>query len=282
MLPQETMKAEIQEWCAATQVSIQIARHNLAARYPVIALALARQNESPTLLAINAAIGRGEAADNAIAGIVGVSPSAVGRLENINPETVTDAWITCPIELFWAMDVLHALDSPQTPEEWRLLRRLWINTGLEQFESYRTAVGISRERQIVLEYLFRGLCAQGYGEATQVLADRLVALLPGIETDPERIWPFHCYVSFVEEALTRTIRQGCTGSRNGAEHLLVRYSPTELIRQWEIWRCVVAAHGDAQFEVLREPEDIAKTQWIMRIVVPDFDEAVRWLSHHPM
>jgi len=282
MLSPENMKSEIRDWCAASHVSMQRARHNLAARYPVIALVLSRPNESPNLLALNAAIDRGEPPDNAIASIVGVSLAAVDRLEHFAPESVSEAWLKRPIELLWAMDVLHPLDGPQTSEEWVLLRKLWINTGLEEHKSYRTAVGISRERQIVLEYLFRGLCAQGYGDTTQVLADRLIALLPGIETDPEYIWPFHCYVSFVEEALTWTIRQGFIRPWDGYVYLLMRYPPAELIRQWESWRCVIAAHGKAQFAVVSGAEDIAKAQWIMRIVVPDFDEAVRWLNHHPL
>lgn len=282
MSSRDSVKEEILDWCKAIHVTIQNVRHNLAAQYPVIALALARPNESPTLLAINAAIDRGEPVDSAIAGIVGVRPAAVARLENVAPETVTEAWVKCPIELLWAMDILHPLGGPETPEGWSLLRKLWINTGLEEHESYRTAVGISRERQIVLEYLFRGLCAQGYGEASEVLADRLVALLPGIKTDPEWNWPFHCYVSFVEMSLYWAIRRGRIGSWANAERLLMRHSPTELIRQWESWRCIVAAHGEAQLEVVSGSDDIAKTQWIMRTVVPDYDEAVQWLSHHSM
>jgi hypothetical protein len=283
MSSRESVKEEILDWCKAIHVTIQNVRHNLAAQYPVIALALARPNESPTLLAVNAAIDRGEPVDSAIAGIVGVSPAAVARLENIVPETVTEAWVKCPIELLWAMDILHPLGGPETPEGWCLLRKLWINTGLEEHESYRTAVGISRERQIVLEYLFRGLCAQGYDDATHELADRLVALLPGIEADPELIWPIHCYVSFVEKALLdRTIRRRRAASLDGPAHLLMRYSPIDLIRQWERWRCIVAAHGNAQDEVVSGSEDFEKTQWIMQTVVPDYDEAVRWLRRYPL
>lgn len=277
------MKVEILDWCTAIHVTIQRIRHNLAEQYPVIALALARPNENPTLLAINAAIDRGEPVDSAIAGIVGVSPAAVGYLENVAPETVTEAWVNCPIELLWAMDILHPLGGPETPEEWGLLRKLWINTGLEEHKSYRTAVGISHEGQIVLEYLFRGLCAQGYGEATQEIADRLVGLLPGIEADPELIRPFHCYVSFVEKALLdRTIRRRRAGSLDGPAHLLMRYSPTDLIRQWERWRCVVAAHGNAQDKVVSGSEDFEKTEWIMQTVMPDYDEAMRWLRRYPL
>lgn len=283
MATENNIHDEIAIWLAGNDPWIHRPRHTIASAYPVVALALARPHENPTLLAINAAIDRGEALDVAVAALVGVSPSAVARLENISPETVTEAWVKCPIELFWAMDILHPLGGPETPEEWRLLRKLWLNTGLEGHESYRTAVGINRDRQIVLEYLFRGLCAQGYGEATQELADRLVALLPGIETDPEKIWPFHCYVSFVEKALLdRTILRRRAGSWDGPEHLLMRYSPTDLIRQWERWRCVVAAHGDAQYEVVSESEDFEKTQWIMQTVVPDYDEAVRWLRRYPL
>ncbi len=287
MSSQKTVKAEILEWCSATHVVMQIERHNLerhnlAVQYPVIALTLARQNKDSTLLAINAAIDRGDPVDDSIACVVGVSPQSVGCLVDVAPETVTEEWLTCPIELFWAMDVLHPLDCPQTTDEWALLRKLWINTGLEKYKDYRTSAGASRERQKVLEYLFRGLCAQGYGEATQALADRLVALLPDIETDPQRILSFHCYVSFVKDSLSWAILRGRTGAWNGAERLLMRYSPGELIRQWESWRCIVAAHGESQLEVVSRPEDIAKSQWIMRIVVPDFDELVRWFDYAPM
>jgi hypothetical protein len=238
MASKKAVKAEILEWCAATNVSIQKTRHNMAARYPVIALALARQNENPTLQAIAAGIDRGEFLDNAIAGIVGVKPSAVRHLKNVAPKAVTDAWIRCPVELFWAMDVLHPLDSPRTPEEWSLLRKLWINSGLDKHESYRTAVGRSRKREMVMEYLFRALCAQGYGEATQVLADRLVAALPCTETDSEYIWPFDCYVGFALLAMAPAFhrrRRGVRGAAKlllplrifrGAERLLfLRYSP---------------------------------------------------------
>ena len=260
---------EIAIWLAGHDPWIHRPRHTLASAYPVVALALARPHENPTLLAISAAIDRGEPLGAAVAALVGVSPSAVAHLEYVDPETVTDEWIKRLIELFWAMDVLDPLDGPQTPEEWGVLRKLWINSGLEGHEAYRTAVGIGRERKIVLEYLFRGLCAQGYGESTRTLADRLVATLPGIETDPERIWPFSCYVSFVEEVLTRTIRRGRAESWNGAERLLMRYPPMELIRQWECWRSVIAAHGKAGIEIVVGPTDLAKCLWILRLVIPD-------------
>ncbi len=268
---------EIAIWLAAQNPLVHRQRRTLASAYPVVALALARPHENPTLLAISAAIDRGEALDAAVAALVGVSPSAVARLKNISPETVTDEWIKRPIELFWAMDVLHPLEGPQTPEEWDVLRKLWINTGLERDDAYRNAVGISRERQVVLEYLFRGLCAQGYGEPVRTLADRLVAPLPGIETGPEYIWPFSFYIRFVEMLIAPTILLNRKDSWNGAERLLMRYPPSELIRQWESWRCIGAAHGDAGFDVACECEDMAKAQWIMRLVVPDFDEAVRWV-----
>ena len=295
MPSQKVMKAEILEWCAATHVSIQKTRHNMAARYPVIALALARQNENPTLQAISETIDRGEFLEKAIAGIVGVSPSAVRHLKNVAPKTITDAWIGCLVELFWAMDVLHPLGSPQTPKEWSLLRKLWINTGLEKHESYLTAAGVGRKRQMVLEYLFRGLCAQGYGETTQVLADRLVAALPCTETDSEYIWPFECYVAFALLAMTPAFhrrRRGVRGAAklllplrlfDGAERLLfLRYSPAELIRQWESWRWIVAAHGKGGFEFVTCKDGIHKTQRAMRTVMADFDETVQWLSHHSM
>ncbi|MCF8150009.1 MAG: hypothetical protein K9K30_01380 [Burkholderiaceae bacterium] len=272
---------EIAIWLAAQNPVIHRQRHALARAYPAVALTLARPHENPTLLAISAAIDRGEALDAAVAALVGVSPPAVVRLENISPETITDEWIKHPIELFWAMDVLHPLNSPQTPEEWNVLRKLWINTGLEWDEAYRNAVGIGRERQVVLEYLFRGLCAQGYGEPVRTLADRLVAPLPGIETDPECIWQFNGYVSFVEMLIAPTILLKRKESWNGAERLLMRYPPGELIRQWESWRCIIAAHGDAGFENWSECEDMAKARWIMRLVVPDFDDAVRWVDCHP-
>ncbi len=262
--------------------STQIARRVLSARYPVIALVLARQDGNTTLLAINAAIDRGEPIDTAVVTLVGVSPPALACLENVTPEAVTEAWLKCPLELLWAMDVLHPLDIPQTPEEWDVLRKLWINTGLEEDDAYRNAASIGRERQIVLEYLFRGLCAQGYGESVRNLADRLAALLPGIETDPEMIWPFSCYVSFVEESLALTFQRGCAEPWNGANRLLVRYSPTELIRQWESWRCVIAAYGEVGVEIVSGPTDIAKSQWILRVVVSELGEAMRSLNNHWM
>lgn len=273
---------EIAIWLAAQNPLVHRQRRTLAHAYPVVALALARPHENPTLLAISAAIDRGEALDVAVAALVGVNPSAVARLEYISPETVTDEWIKSPIELFWAMDVLHPLERPQTPEEWDVLRKLWINTELERDDDYRNAVGISRERQVVLEYLFRGLCAQGYGEPVRTLADRLVAPLPGIETDPEYILPFCFYVRFVEMLIAPAILLKRKESWNDAERLLMRYPPGELIRQWESWRCIVAAHGDARFEVACECEDMAKAQWIMRLVVPDFDNAVRWIKQYPV
>lgn len=273
---------EIAIWLAAQNPLVHRQRRTLARAYPVVALALARPHENPTLFAISAAIDRGEALDVAVAALVGVNPSAVTGLKNISPDTVTDEWIKHPIELFWAMDVLHPLERPQTPEEWDVLRKLWINTELERDDAYRNAVGISRERQVVLEYLFRGLCVQGYGEPVRTLADRLVAPLPGIETGPEYIWPFSFYVIFVERLITPTTLLRRTESSNVAERLLMRYPPCELIRQWESWRCIGAAYGDAGFEVACECEDMAKAQWIMRLVVPDFDNAVRWIKQYPV
>ena len=275
------MKSEILEWCSATHVSTQSARRALAEQYPVIAVVLARQDGNPTLLAINAAIDRGEAIDIAVVTLVGVSPPVVACLENVVPEAVTEAWLECPIELFWALDVLHPLDSPQTPEEWGLLRKLWINTELETHDAYRTAAGIGRARQIVLEYLFRSLCARGYGEHIRSLADRLVAPLLGIETDPERILTFSSYVSFVDEAMTRMTNRGRTESWSAAERLLMRYPPRELIRQWEAWRCVVAAHGDAGFEVASNCDDVLIAHWVLRHVVPRYDEMVLWCKCYP-
>ena len=104
MSPQNAMKSETLEWCSAVHASMQIARRVLAERYPVIALVLARQDGNPTLLAINAAIDRGEPIDTAVVTLVGVSPSALACLGNVAPETVTEAWLKCPLELLWAIE----------------------------------------------------------------------------------------------------------------------------------------------------------------------------------
>lgn len=259
----------------------RVARHTLAMRYPVIATALARTNENPTLLAINAAIDRGEPVDKAIADIVGVSQAAIHCLGLIPADVFVEEWLAHPIELFWAMDVLHPLEIPQTLNEWGVLRKLWAGTGLGQQDAYRSAAKARRERQIVLEYLLRGLSAEGYGKRSAALADRLVAPLPGIEAGPEDICPFHCYVDFVEESVLFASEHGSAGAWSRAEHLMMRYSPTELIRQWERWRCVIAAHGNKGDEIASYPNDTGKIHWIMQLAIPNFDEAVRWSMYLP-
>jgi len=262
-------------------MSAQMARYDLASRYPVIALALAQAQDNLTLHEISVAIDRDKSPEEAIPKIIGVRAAAVWSLKNINPETVTKEWYERPIELLWAMDVLQTIRWPQTEDEWLFLRKLWINTGLEQQDAYRYPARIKRDQELVLEYIFRGLCAQGYGEPTRILTDRLAALLPGIETDLELFWPFHGYVSFVDSSLLCKDVLGRMNSLNNTERLLMRYSPNELIRQWESWRCIVAAHGRTGVEVAWGPNDIEKTHWIMRLVIPDFDEAIRWLNNYP-
>jgi hypothetical protein len=279
---ERVMKPELREWCAATELSRQLVRHNLATRYPLIASLLARQNESPTLLAISAAIDRGETIETAIASIIDMSPSAIQCLEHIPADVLSEKWITFPTELFWAIDVLHPLKIPQTLDEWSVMEKFWDGLGLNDPENYRITAKDRHERQVVLEYLLRGLCAQGYGKEIAEYADRLVALLPGIETDAGCVWPFCCYVDFVEWSLPWAIKDGRTGAWGGADQLLMRYSPTELIRQWKCWRYVIAALGIMKYSPVTDPNDADKFRWVMQIVIPDFDESVRWLSYQPI
>ncbi len=252
---------------------VRLARHRLVESHPVLAVALASPHNSPTLLAVGAAIDRGEAPDSAIRTFTSIDPAAIGFRDCSVSDIGASGWTKRPMQLLWALELLRSIEPPKVARQWCLLHRIWLATGLDEFDEYRSANRPGTGRPMVLEHLFRGICSAGYAEVAEELVDRLAAPFPVGDSKPaETLW-FLDYVRYADMAIDRLLNTDhrVSGSVNS---LLARYPASELARQWECWRCIFAACVPASRDWVLGELNPSVALWTMRILLPDFDEAL--------
>jgi hypothetical protein len=261
-------------WCIA-------GRRSLVATYPVLAAALAPGSEIPTMMAIVAALDRGEDPTEAIPVLLGIQPESFRALKGVAPETVGREWLEHPIELLRALDLLMPSSLPKTSQDWAALWEYWIACDLHGWGNYgQPAYGSAWHP--ALEHLFRGLSNAGYGPAGRALGRKLMLH----DTWPNEYAPtFLDYFQFIYAYLIpvafAATAHGQAALRTGdiacprqsgpgwAGAFLVRYPAETLVEQWTRW----IAAGGALF-IHDDDATLDEATRILRWVLPDFDSVI--------
>lgn len=276
----------IARWLERSEPWCITGRRSLVATYPVLAAALAPGSEIPTMMAIAAALDRGEDPASVIPGLLGVGEAAVRALAGIDPEIVGEVWCRRPIELLRAMDIVDPTARPRTGNNWRVLWDYWIGSDLGGRGDYRGPVRPG-ERHPAHEHLFRGLCSCGYGPSAKALGSELI--LTGART--AYIPTFSDYVRFLDDWLIEVVYEGPSlgkpdydrfvaarpsmpGPRRH-EAFLMRYLAEEIVAQWGRWYRL----GGVKLMIDADAADCAH---LLRNVLTDFEYAMRWIRHYPV
>ncbi|KAF0163574.1 MAG: hypothetical protein FD157_2904 [Rhodocyclaceae bacterium] len=281
------IRYEIAIWLTGQNPWIHQQRESLANAYPFLAPALTKPSNKTVDAAIMAAIQRRERPDETLPELLGISRAAASLLKDADVEILGEGWCRHPVELLRALNIVDPTARPRTHYDWAVFHRYWMIVGLHQCPAYLAPVPNSHRRMFVLEHLFRGLCLIGYQPQCHGLANRLVSGqegFPGLQ--------FIDYVIFIESCLVdvayglQTFKaedreyfiEPIGSGPTRAEYLLMRYLAEEQVRQWEVWRglMVVQKCSAPTVPPLPNPKDI------LRKVLPDFDEAVRWIKQYPV
>ncbi len=281
------IRYDVAVWLTGQNPWLHQQRESLANAYPFLAPALTKASKNPADAAIMDAIHRRERPEEILPALLGISRAAASLLRHIDVETIGEGWCRHPVELLRALDIVDPTARPRTHYEWAVFHRYWMIAGLHQCQAYKATVPNPHRRIFVLEHMFRGLCLTGYLPQCHKLANRLVSGqegFPGLQ--------FIDYIAFVESCFidaaygSQTFKVGerehfidPEGSGpTRAEHLLMRFLTEELVRQWEVWRglMVVKQCTASTVTSLTTPKDI------LRKVLPDFDDAARWIKQYPV
>jgi len=281
------IRYEIAIWLTGQNSWIHQQRESLANAYPFLAPALTKPGNNIANAAIMESIHRRERPDETLPELLGISRAAASVLRHADVEILGEGWCRHPVELLQALNIVDPTARPRTHYDWTVFHRYWMIVGLHQCPAYQASVPNPHRRIFVLEHLFRGLCLIGYQTQSHGLANRLASVqdgFPGLQ--------FIDYVIFVESCFVdvayglQTFKAGdreyfidpAGPGPTRAEYLLMRYLAEELVRQWELWRglMVVQTCKAPTVPSLPNPKDI------LRKVLPDFNDAVRWIKQYPV
>lgn len=281
------IRYEIAIWLTGQNPRIHQQRESLANAYPFLVSALAKPGNNTVDELIMAAISRREPPYETLPELLGISRAAASVLWHADVEVLGEDWCRNPADLLRALNIVDPTARPRTHYDWAVFHHYWMVVGLHQCPAYLAPVTNSYRRMYVLEHLFRGLCLFGYQPQCRGLANRLVS---GQEGFPDL--QFIDYVAFVESSYVdaayglQTFKSedrdyfidpaGPGPTR--AEYLLMHYLAEELVQQWEVWRGLMVVQKCATPPVPPLPN----SRDILRKVLPDFDEAVRWIKQYPV
>ncbi len=284
---EDDIRYEIAIWLTGQNPWIHQQRESLANAYPFLAPALARPGKTPADAAIMEAICRRERPDETLPELLGISRAAACLLRDADVELLGEGWCRHPVELLHALNIVDPTARPRTHYDWAVFHRYWMIVGLHQCPAYLASIPNSHRRMFVLEHLFRGLCLIGYQPQCHGLANRLVSGqegFPGLQFIDYVMFLESCFVDVVyglqtfkdedREYFIDPVGPGPTR----AECLLIRYLAEELVRQWEVWHELMVIHKCTASATLRMPNP----KDILRKVLPDFDDAVRWIKQYPV
>lgn len=281
------LRYEIAIWLTGQNPLVHQQRESLANAYPFLAPALKKPRNNPIDAAIMEAIQRRERPDEILPQLLGISRAAASLLKNADVEMWGEGWCRHPVELLRALDIVDPTARPRTHYEWAVFHRYWMIAGLHQCPAYQAPIPNPHRRMFVLEHLFRCLCLTGYPPQCHGLANRLVSGqegFPGLQFIDYVMFIESCFVdaayglqTFKVDDRERFIDPEGPGPTR-AEYLLMRYLAEELVRQWEVWRglMVIEKCTASTAPPLPNPKDI------LRKVLPDFDDAVRWIKQYPL
>lgn len=284
---EDDIRYEIAIWLTGQNAWIHQQRESIANAYPFLAPALTKPRSNSADAAIMEVIRRRERPDDSLPELLGISHAAVAMLRDADVEILGEGWCRYPLELLQALNIVDPTVRPRTHYEWAVFRRYWMIAGLHLCPVYQAPIPNPHRRMFVLEHLFRGLCLTGYQPQCHALANRLVSGqdgFPGLHFIDYVAFFESCFIdaaygvqNFKNEDRELFIDPDGTGPTR-AEHLLLRYLAEELIRQWEVWRGLMVIQKCTAPSATSMPNP----KEVLRKILPDFDQAVRWIKQLPL
>ena len=155
-------------WLTTSDTVFGRNRREALASFPMLVAALANDPTQPALMAIAAALDRGNSMVGSVSAVIGVQEDTVRFLSGKGPVLVGSNWLDRPVELLWAIDIVSAECLPVSRNDWIAFALYWQSSGLSAWPSdYGGPAHAMRHRKFLLEHCFRGLCEAGYGAAIE-------------------------------------------------------------------------------------------------------------------
>lgn len=284
---EDDIRYDVAVWLTGQNPWLHQQRESLANAYPLLAPALKKRSKNPAEAAIMDAIHRRESPEETLPTLLGISRAAAAALRHVDVETIGEGWCRHPVELLRALNIVDPTARPRTHYDWAVFHRYWMIVGLHLCPAYLAPASHSHRRMYVLEHLFRGLCLNGYQPQCHGLANRLVSGqegFPGLQFVDYVAYVESCFIdaayglqTFKADDRDTCIDPSGTGPTR-SESLMLRYLAEELVRQWEVWRGLMVVKKCAGSVALQS----ANSKDILRNVLPDFDDAVRWIKQYPL
>lgn len=215
-------------WAHAEDPLYRRNRKQLIASMPVLAVILAAEPNIPILMELAAVIDRGNPLIDSLAELIQVRKQSIRYLTGKSVLTLGSAWLTSPLELFVAINLLPQEKLPQSEQDWTFMRTLWEGSGLGSDDVYSRQAFFVREHTQLEAHFFTGLCSGGY----QRIHESLFKLRQG---NPCRLSDVADYFVFVRQWCQALWPDSYDRAGLIADHLLMRYSALTLVRQSEIW-----------------------------------------------
>jgi hypothetical protein len=204
-------------------------RKQMVISMPALAITLASEPSIPIFVELAAMIDRGNSLVDGLCQLTHVRMQSVRYLCGKAVLELCPAWLSSPLELLQAIDLLPREKLPQSVKEWEIIRTFWEGAGLDGDYHYSRRAFLIRERTPIKEHLFLGLCSAGY-QRTQAKLGRLW------QGNLSQLSDIADYIEFVRE-WCRAIHPEASefAEHRMADSLLKRYSAMALIQQSDAW-----------------------------------------------
>lgn len=250
-------------------------RREALASFPMLVAALANDPTQPALMAIAAALDRGNSMVGSVSAVIGVQEDTVRFLSGKGPVLVGSNWLDRPIELLWAIDIVSAESLPVSRDDWLAFALYWQSSCLSAWPSdYGGPAHAMRHRKFLLEHFFSGLCEAGYGAAMEPTKQVL-------EACAKHQYNIHDYLLFIEGNFLRSggISNLWGKHPSSGELLLMRYPAAELVRQLHCWLELMELEEAGGAEA--SPESfypVLDPNKLMRQIFTDYEDVVSFVS----
>ena len=204
-------------------------RKQLVITIPALAITMSSEPSIPIFVELAAMIDRGNSLVDGLCQLTHVRTQSVRYLCGKSVLEFCPAWLSSPLELLQAIDLLPREKLPQSVKEWEIMRTFWEGVGLDGDYHYSRRAFLIRERTPIKEHLFLGLCSAGYQRTHEKLG-RLC------QENVSRLTDIADYFEFVR-AWCRAIHPEAVelAEHLMADGLLKRYSAMALIQQSDAW-----------------------------------------------
>ena len=165
-------------WAHAEDPLYRRNRKQLIASMPVLAVILAATS-IPILMELAAVIDRGNPLIDSLAELIQVRKQSIRYLIGKSVLTLGSAWLTSPLELFVAINLLPQEKLPQSEQDWTFMRTLWEGSGLGSDDVYSRQALFVREHTQLEAHFFTGLCWGVINASTKVYSNSAKAILAG-------------------------------------------------------------------------------------------------------